>query len=66
MYESPHCLIETLKQIAEFIGEDGKVCVVRELTKIHETFHRGSVKEQIDFFVNKSPKGEIVLVLEGL
>lgn len=66
MYESPHRLIKTLKQIAEFIGEDRRVCVVRELSKIHETFHRGSVKEQIDYFLNNSPKGEIVLILDGL
>lgn len=66
MYESPHRLVKTLKQIGEFIGEGRKVCVVRELTKMHETFHRGTVEEQIKYFETTAPKGEIVLILEGV
>lgn len=65
LYESPHRLIKTLNQIGEFIGEERQVCVVRELTKMHETFHRGTVKEQAAYFENTPPKGEIVIVLEG-
>lgn len=66
LYESPHRLLKTLQQIGEFIGENRQVCVVRELSKIHETFHRGTVKDQIDFFEKTPPKGEIIIILGGV
>ena len=65
LYESPHRLLKTLQQIAEFISENRQVCVVRELTKMHETFHRGTVAENIKYFEQTPPKGEIVIILEG-
>lgn len=65
LYESPHRLLKTLQQIVEFIGEERQVCVVRELTKMHETFHRGSAKELVNHFESNNPKGEIVIVLDG-
>ncbi len=64
-YESPHRLLKTLEQISEFIGTERKVCVVRELTKMYETFHRGTVEDLIKHFSDKAAKGEIVIVLEG-
>jgi len=64
-YESPHRLIKTLQQIAEFLGEERQICVVRELTKMFETFHRGTVAEVQKYFEKTLPKGEIVIVLEG-
>ena len=66
LYESPHRLLKTLQQIGEFIAENRQVCVVRELSKIHETFHRGTIKDQLDFFQKTSPKGEIIIILEGV
>jgi 16S rRNA (cytidine1402-2'-O)-methyltransferase len=66
LYESPHRLLKTLQQIGEFIGENRQVCVVRELSKIHETFHRGTIKDQIDFFEKTPPKGEIIIILGGV
>ncbi len=66
LYESPHRLLKTLQQIHEFIGGNRKVCIVREISKVHETFHRGTVKDQIEFFQKTSPKGEIIVMLEGL
>lgn len=65
LYESPHRLLKTLKQIEEFIGGNRQSCIVRELTKVYETFHRGLITEQIIFFEKHPPKGEIVLVIEG-
>lgn len=65
LYESPHRLVKSLEQIAEFIGGDRKIAVVRELTKMHETFHRGTVSELVNYFKNNSPKGEIVIIMEG-
>ncbi len=64
-YESPHRLLKTLIQIGEFLGNERKVVVCRELSKIHEEVHRGMVSELVEWFTNNNPKGEIVLVVEG-
>ncbi len=64
-YESPHRLIKTLNQMIEFIGQERRICVCRELSKLHEEVFRGSIEEAILHFTAKDIKGEIVLVLEG-
>ena len=64
-YESPHRLVKTLLQIKEFIGGDKQAVVVREITKIHETFQRGTVTELGVYFEKNPPKGEIVIIVEG-
>jgi len=64
-YESPHKLIKTLGHFAEFFGEDRLVSVSRELTKLFEETQRGTAKEVLDYYTNKPPKGEIVIVVEG-
>lgn len=65
LYESPHRLVKCLSQIVEFMGAERKVCVARELTKMHEEFVRGTAEEVKQHFDNKPPKGEIVVVIEG-
>ena len=64
-YESPHKLIKTLTQFAEYFGEDRQVSVSRELTKLYEETTRGTVKEVLAHFEDKAPKGEFVVVVEG-
>lgn len=64
-YESPHRLLKTLGQFAEWMGEDRQVSVSRELTKIHEETVRGTLQEVMQYFQTHTLKGEIVLVLEG-
>ena len=64
-YESPHKLIKTLTQFAEYFGEDRKVSVSRELTKLYEETIRGTVKDLLTHFSKKTPKGEFVIVVEG-
>ncbi len=64
-YESPHRLVKTLLQIKEFIGADKEAVVVREITKIYEEYHRGTVSELGDYFEKNPPKGEIVIIVEG-
>jgi len=64
-YESPHRLVKTLLQIKEFIGGDKEAVVVREITKIYEQYHRGTVAELGDYFEKTPPKGEIVIIVEG-
>ena len=64
-YESPHRLIKTLGQFAEFMGPDRKVSVSRELTKKFEETVNGTLEEMIGYFEAKTIKGEFVLILEG-
>ena len=65
LYESPHRLVKCLGQIVEFMGEDRKVCVARELTKIYEEYKRGTASEIKAYYEERPPKGEIVIVIEG-
>ena len=65
LYESPHKLLKTLSQLAEYCGNDRKIAVVRELTKLHEETFRGTLETAIVHFEQKSPKGEFVLCLSG-
>ncbi|MDP6965367.1 MAG: 16S rRNA (cytidine(1402)-2'-O)-methyltransferase [Acidimicrobiales bacterium] len=64
LFESPKRLPETLKDLRKYLGEDRLVAVVRELTKLHEEVWRGSLKNATQFF-ESSPKGEVVIVIEG-
>ena len=62
-YESPHRIQKTLSQMLEILGEERKVVIARELTKLHESFHRGTLKELKEEFDGEKPKGEIVLLV---
>jgi 16S rRNA (cytidine1402-2'-O)-methyltransferase len=64
-YESPHRLVKALEQFIEFFGADRKASVSRELTKMFEETKRGTLQEILDYFKEKTIKGEIVIVLEG-
>jgi 16S rRNA (cytidine1402-2'-O)-methyltransferase len=63
LYESPHRLVKTLNQISEYFGDERKVSVSRELTKIFEENVRGTAREVISHFENNTLKGEIVIVI---
>jgi 16S rRNA (cytidine1402-2'-O)-methyltransferase len=65
LYESPHRLVKALEQIVEFMGEERRVCVVREISKIYEEFQRGTALEVKNHYINHPPKGEIVIVIAG-
>ena len=62
IYEAPHKLKETLKDLA-YIVENRQIVLARELTKIHEEFIRGNISE----IINKSEnlKGEMIILIEG-
>ena len=64
LFESPHRLAATLKDLFEECGATRQVAVVRELTKVHEEIFRGSLEESLKW-AEKSIKGEIVIVLEA-
>ena len=65
LYESPHKLIKTLAHLCEYFGEDRQISVSRELTKLFEETKRGTAKSVLDYYTNKPPKGEIVIVVAG-
>jgi 16S rRNA (cytidine1402-2'-O)-methyltransferase len=67
LYEAPHRLREMLEDCAEIFGGDRQATVAREITKLHESTYRGSLRDllartEVDADVSR---GEIVLVLAG-
>ena len=64
-YESPHRIVKTLSLFSEYFGEDRKVSVSREISKMFEETKRGSAKELMKYFEQKKPKGEFVIIVEG-
>jgi 16S rRNA (cytidine1402-2'-O)-methyltransferase len=64
LYEAPHRLLKTLKELWEALGER-KITCVRELTKKHEETFCTTISEAILFYEEHEPKGEFVLVVEG-
>ena len=64
-YESPHKLLKTLLDFEYSFGPERKVSVSREITKLFEETLRGSIKELINIYSNKKPKGEYVIVVQG-
>ena len=65
MYESPHRLVKCLNEFAAEAGSDRKAAVIREISKLHETAHRGSLQELTTYFEANPPKGEIAVVIAG-
>ena len=62
-YESPHRILKTLNDLSTHYNEDSRVSISRELTKMHEENFRGTIKESIEYFQKKKPKGEFVIIL---
>jgi 16S rRNA (cytidine1402-2'-O)-methyltransferase len=66
LYEAPHRILKTLKDLATVVGDDREIVLARELTKIHEEFWRGKIGEAIKLYTQeRQPKGEYTLVLGG-
>ncbi len=65
LYEAPHRLVKTLKLLHERLG-DRRISVCRELTKRHETVYQSVLSEAAAYYEQNAPKGECVLVIEGL
>ena len=63
LYESPHRLLKTLKQLSELLGSDQLISVSREISKIHEENKRGKIIEIINYYELKKPKGEFVIIV---
>jgi 16S rRNA (cytidine1402-2'-O)-methyltransferase len=65
IYESPKRLARTLRQLGEFFGVDRDAAVCREISKLHETIHRGTIGELENYFTENKTRGEIVIVISG-
>ncbi len=65
IYESPHKLLKTLHDFIAYVGEDRLVSVSRELSKLYEEHVRGTLREVIEHFEEKKPKGEFVIIVDG-
>lgn len=64
-YESPYRVVKCLEQLAEAMGAERQVAVVREITKKFEQTVRGTLAEAIDHFRRNEPRGEFVIVVAG-
>ena len=64
IYEAPHKLISTLEDILKNLG-NRKIVIAKELTKIHETFIRGTVEEILQKLDKNTLKGEYIILIEG-
>lgn len=65
IYESPMRLLKTLQQLAEVFGGDREASVSREISKVHNTTHNGTLAELVEYFTANAPRGEIVLIVAG-
>ena len=66
LYEAPHRLLTTLKDLATVFGQERSLVLGRELTKIHEEFWRGDFQSAIALYSEQShPLGEYTLVIAG-
>ena len=64
-YEAPHKLLATLRDLADAFGEDRKISLCRELTKLHEEVRRMTLGEASAYYEENPPRGEFVLVVAG-
>lgn len=64
IYEAPHKLVKTLKDLKETLG-NRRITLCRELTKKHETAFHTTIDQLIAYYENEKPLGECVLVIEG-
>ena len=65
VYEAPHRLKKTLFELTEAFGEDRRIALCRELTKINEEVLRFTLKGACEYYESVAPRGEYVLVIEG-
>ncbi len=63
-YEAPHKLLATLEDMLAALG-DRRICLVRELTKIHEEVIRTTLSQAVERYRETPPRGEFVLIVDG-
>ena len=65
IYESPKRLQRTLRDLVEHFGPDRQACVVREISKIHESYRLDPLGALYSYYSENIPKGEIVIIIKG-
>ena len=65
IYEAPHKLKSTLADMASAFGEERRISLCRELTKLNEDVMRTTLGEAMQYYENNAPRGEYVLVIDG-
>jgi 16S rRNA (cytidine1402-2'-O)-methyltransferase len=65
LYESPHRILKTLKELQQVMGTSRRCSVSRELSKLHEETIRGTFDELTDHFTRHAPRGEMVVVISS-
>ena len=65
LHEAPHKLKSTLEDLCKTFGEDRRIAICRELTKINEEIQRCTLGEAVRIYSEREPRGEYVLVIEG-
>ena len=65
LYEAPHKLVTTLGDLSLALGEERRISLCRELTKLNEEVLRFTLGEALEYYREREPRGEYVLILEG-
>ncbi|XP_057728822.1 uncharacterized protein LOC130944497 [Arachis stenosperma] len=64
-YVPPHKLSQFLEEASSIFGDARQCVIAREMTKLHEEFWRGTVREAKEVFLMRQPKGELTILIEG-
>jgi 16S rRNA (cytidine1402-2'-O)-methyltransferase len=64
IYEAPHRLVSLLNDLQKTLG-DRNISIVRELTKVYEEILPMTLSQAVDYYKERTPRGEFVIVLEG-
>jgi 16S rRNA (cytidine1402-2'-O)-methyltransferase len=64
-HEAPHKLKATLADMCDIFGEDRRISLCRELTKLNEDVMRTTMLGAVEYYNENNPRGEYVLVVEG-
>lgn len=65
LYEAPHKLKNTLKDLCEYFGSERKITLCREMTKLNEEVFRTDIAGAVARYEESEPRGEYVLIIEG-
>ena len=66
LYEAPHKLVTTLADLCDALGGERRISLCRELTKLNEEVLRFTLAEAVEYYREREPRGEYVLILEGV
>ena len=66
LYEAPHKLVTTLTDLCDALGGERRISLCRELTKLNEEVLRFTLADAVEYYREREPRGEYVLILEGV